>query len=188
MRIGILGGTFNPPHKAHIQLMLNILSNRLVDKIIVLTTNNRYNKPELIDLNNRIHMLNLAIDNESIIVEKEDVCKRLNYTIDALDYYQNMFPKDEIAFIMGSDNLKEFNTWKNWEELIQKFSLIVSIRNDDRINELKEILPNANIKFINSVGNLSSSFLRNQIRENNDVSEYLHEKVVEYIQTNKLYK
>ena len=188
MKIGILGGTFNPPHNSHKKLICNLLDNKFVDKVIILTTNNKYEKPDIINLDHRIHMLNLAMDREDIFIENEEICKSLNYTIDALNYYKDKYPNDEIFFIMGSDKLKDFKNWRNYDEIIKKFNLIVTNRNDDRADELKCILPTAKIQFVPNVGLLSSSFVRKEIKNGNSVEKYLDEKVIEYIDKNNLYK
>ena len=188
MKIGILGGTFNPPHNCHKNLILNLLNNNLLDKVIILATNNKYNKREIINLKDRIKMLQLAMKDDRIFVEYEDVCKSLDYTIDALKYYQEKFENDDIIFVMGSDNLKDLKNWRNYEELINDYKFIVMLRNNDNINDLKDIEPNAKIQYVEDVGELSSTFIRNEISKDNDVSNYLDKKVIEYIEKNNLYK
>jgi nicotinate-nucleotide adenylyltransferase len=188
MKIGILGGTFNPPHNSHKKLISNLLDGKILDKVIVLTTNNKYEKPDIINLSHRINMLNLAMDREDVVIENEATCKSLNYTIDALNYYKEKYQNDEILFVMGSDNLKDFKNWHNYEEIVNNFRLIVTNRNDDNIDELKYILPTAKIQFVTNVGALSSSFVRNEIKNGNLVDNYLDEKVIEYIEKNNLYK
>ena len=188
MKIGILGGTFNPPHNCHKNLILNLLDKKLVDKVIILATNNKYNKREIINLKDRINMLQLTMKDKRIIVENEDICKKFNYTIDALEYYQNKFKDDEIIFIMGSDNLKDLKNWRRYVDLIKNFQFIVTLRNNDNIEELVEIAKDAKIEYVTSVGELSSTFIRNEIRKNNDVEKYLDDRVIKYIEDNNLYK
>jgi len=188
MKIGICGGSFNPPHLKHKDLVNNILNKKIVEKVIILPTNNKYNKPQLIDLKDRLNMLNLTFkDCDNVEIASMEESNNLDFTIDALNYYKNKHKKSEIFFIMGSDNLKELKKWKDWEIIVDKFKLIIILRNDDVVDDLKLILPSADVTFINGVGNLSSTSIRKSIKKDSPLEEYLDINVIGYIKANNLY-
>ena len=77
MKIGVYVGSFNPPHKGHIKIVNHLIENKYVDKILIIPTNNYWNKTNLIDLNHRINMLNI-FKNEKIIIN--NTLNNLEYT------------------------------------------------------------------------------------------------------------
>ena len=189
MKIGIYGGSFNPPHIGHKRLVSNILNEKLVDKIIILPTNNRYNKDDLANLRHRVNMLKECFDDvDNVEIESEDIIKSLDYTYMALKYYSEEYSDADIFFIMGSDNLREFSTWKFWQLIVSQYNLIVVIRNEDKVFELENIIPNARIEFVEAVGDLSSTKIRKSIKDGKSFMWFLDEGVEKYIKENNLYK
>ena len=77
MKIGVYVGSFNPPHKGHIKIVETLIKERYVDKVIIIPTNNYWNKTNLINLNHRLNMLNF-FKNENIIIN--NTLNNLEYT------------------------------------------------------------------------------------------------------------
>ena len=182
MKIGIFGGCFNPPHNMHKKIALNLINNNYLDKVIYVPTGNRYNKQDLIDVKYRIEMLKLmCMDNNNLEVSDFELKTNLVYTYQTLDYFKMKYPDDEIYFICGSDNLKEFKTWKNYEYILKNYKLLVILRNND---DIKDLLVNDNI-IITDIKrmNLSSTGLRNNLDKTK-----LDNRVYQYIKKNKLYE
>lgn len=181
MRIGIFGGCFNPPHNMHKNIALNLINNNYLDKVIYVPTGNRYNKKDLIDVRYRIEMLKLMCeDNTNLEISDFELKTNLIYTYQTLDYFKNLCKDDEIYFICGSDNLKEFNTWMNYEYILNNYKLLVIMRNNDKVREL---LINDNIIITDlQAQELSSTILRNNLDQNK-----LDKKVYQYIKKNNLY-
>ena len=123
MKIGIYGGSFNPPHNTHTKIATELLTQNIVDFLYVLPTSDVYSKNDLISVDHRTNMLNLCLNHPNIKVFKpsSDV---FNYTYKALDYFKSLHPNDEICFVMGSDNLKEFSTWKNFNYIFKKTHIL----------------------------------------------------------------
>lgn len=188
MKIGIFGGSFNPPHNMHKTIALELLKKNYVDKIVFVPTGNKYNKKELIDVEHRIKMLQLLTqNNNNILISNYEVKNVLTYTYQTLDYFKKIYPNDEIYFITGSDNLKELTTWKNYKYILNNYSLLIIKRNDDNITD---ILKNLNYKSILEVNikskNISSTMIRNDIK-NNKSNKDIDANVLEYIKTKQLY-
>ena len=87
MKIGIFGGAFNPPHKMHKEIAINLLEKGYVDKIIYVPTGNNYNKPGLLDGKHRIEMLEIMFKDINLKVEVSDFeVKGSLYTINTLNH------------------------------------------------------------------------------------------------------
>ena len=193
MKIGIFGGCFNPPHNMHKNIAGYLISEGYVDKVIFVPTGNNYAKQELLDIDTRTAMINLMIDNSKISVS--DVSKNLEYqyTFEVLDYFQTQYPQDTIYFICGTDNLREFETWKKHEYILEKYRLLVVIRDKDNIKEIlceygeyKDRIIAVNIK----QSGISSTLVRQSVKEgkNEELKQYLDENVLKYILEKDLYK
>lgn len=182
MKIGIFGGSFNPPHNMHKKIALDLINNNYLDKVIYVPTGNRYQKKDLIDVKNRVEMLNLMCeDNKNLEVSNFEQQKTLVYTYQTLDYFKEKYLNDQIYFICGSDNIKEFHKWKKYDYILNNYQVLVVLRNNDTENN---ILNHKNIIITNiTLDNLSSTQLRKELDNNK-----LDSKVYNYIQQKKLYK
>lgn len=192
MKIGIFGGAFNPPHKMHQGIAIELLKQQYLDKIIYVPTGNNYNKPGLLRGEDRIAMLNIMFqngefqNNEKVSVSDFEVQGSL-YTINTLQHFRELYPEEEIYFICGTDNLAEFYTWRNYEEILKNYKLLVIARKDNKFHDIikmyseyKESIILADVE--SQV--ISSSLIRKEILENGfteKLKEYLDEKVIDYL-------
>jgi nicotinate-nucleotide adenylyltransferase len=140
MKIGVYGGSFNPCHLMHKKLVLSLLENNYFDRIVILPTGNFYKKSNLLKGEERIKMLSLMFnDNNKVILCDYEFKNNLICTYRSLDYLQNMYKGDELYFILGSDNLKSFHTWKRYEYILDTYNLLVikrkGINIDDELNK-----------------------------------------------------
>ena len=136
MKIGIFGGSFNPPHNMHKNIALDLIKNKYLDKVIYVPTGNKYNKKGLANQNDRYNMLKLMIEGYDNLDVSNYEFSKLTFTYETLNHFKNIYKNDEIYFICGSDNLKEITTWKNYDYILDNFKLIVIRRNNDDINEI----------------------------------------------------
>ena len=189
MKIGIFGGSFNPPHKIHKEIGIYLVNRKYLDKVIYVPTGDKYEKQDLISSNSRIEMLKIMIKNNNYLeVSDYEIKNNLVYTYQTLDYFKNKYKDSEIYFICGSDNLREFKTWKKFNYILNNYRLIVFKRNDDNIEKILENLNIKNIIVIDKVfGNLSSTYIRKELEEGKNVLNLVDNEVVEYIENNKLY-
>lgn len=197
--IAVFGGSFNPPINSHIILAKQIMKIcKMIEKLIFVPVSTKYQKLDLADDNHRYNMLKLICENEDKL-EVSDIELKQNkqlYTIETLDYFKQQYGQDyDIYFIMGTDNLKELETWNNSERLLKDYKIIVLERNDDKLEEIismNSFLNNNKESLIKIEGiskiDLSSSFIRDRIQNGENVEEYMPKKVLEYIKANELYK
>ncbi|MCI8965466.1 MAG: nicotinate (nicotinamide) nucleotide adenylyltransferase [Clostridia bacterium] len=196
-QIVVFGGCFNPPLNSHFSLAEQLASeHKQIEKIVFVPVNEKYNKDNLIKNEHRYNMLKLVCDkNEKFDVSKIEMDSiRPLYTIETLEIFKEMYPKHEIAFTIGSDNLKELHTWKESDKLMKDFKIYVLKRDKDNIeniingnNKLKENKDTFIETRNNITTSLSSSYIRERIKNNKSIRYLLPEEIINYIEKNKLY-
>lgn len=190
MRIGIFGGSFNPPHNMHKKIGLELIEKGYLDKVIYVPTGDKYQKEDLIPAMKRYEMIKLMIkDSHDLSVSDYEIKNKLTYTYQTLSYFHHLYKDDEIYFICGSDNLLEFNTWNNYHYILDKYKILVIQRGEDEIEKITKEYPNV-IKTDITISNLSSTKIRELIKENNreELSTKLDSSVIEYIKKENLYR
>ena len=191
MKIGIFGGSFNPPHNMHKNIALDLIKKGYADKIIYVPTGDTYQKKELIEFEYRYNMVKIITKNyDNLSVSNISNDNNYKYTYQTLDYFQNIYKNDIIYFICGTDNLKEFDTWKEYKYILEKYKLLIIKRNNDDIdNILNKYKEHKNNVIITNVipNGISSTYIRSNI-ETNDIKQYLDDKVYDYIKKFNLYK
>ena len=193
MRIGILGGSFNPPHKMHFKMGLDLINKDYVDKIIYVPTGSKYKyKNNLIADNHRFKMLELMIKNDfRFEVSDYELKDYVVYTCDTLKYFKEKYPNDEIYFVCGADNLSYVDEWKNGIFLLENYKFLVIKRCTDDIDEILKRFDKYKDNIIVSdvePDSLSSTEIRNRIKNNEDILELLDKEVYKYINKNNLYE
>lgn len=197
-QIVVFGGCFNPPLNSHFSLAEQMINEYYeIEKIIFVPVNSKYQKIDLIDNEHRYQMLKLVCDkNEKFEVSRVEIDKqRQLYTIETLKELQKIYAEYEICFTMGSDNLKELDTWNQAKELIKNFKIYVFERDEDNMEEIvktskflrenKQAFKKAknNIK-----SNLSSTYAREKLREGKSIKYIAPDEIISYIKQNKLYQ
>lgn len=197
--IAIFGGSFNPPLNSHLELAKQIIKNlNYIKKIIFVPVSTKYDrKNNLIDDAHRYNMLKLMCKQEKNL-EVSDIelnYKRQLYTIETLDIFKNKYPEYDIYFIMGTDNLKELSTWKEPERILKDYKIIVLERENDKLEEIierEELLKKNKTSLIKTEKiksiKLSSTIIREKIKNGENVEEFFKKEVLEYINKNGLYK
>ena len=193
MRIGILGGSFNPPHKMHLNMGLELLEKKYLDKIIYVPTGSKYKyKNNLVADQHRFKMLELMIKNDKrFMVSDYELKDEVVYTCDTLKYFQEVYPNDEIYFVCGADNLSYVDEWKNGIYLLENYKFLVIKRYTDDIDEILKRFEKYRDNIIVSdviPSSLSSTEIREKIKNNEDILELLNEDVYKYILENNLYE
>lgn len=195
--IVVFGGSFNPPHNSHFSIAEQVLNQyEEVEKIVFVPVNKKYEKDGLEENKHRYNMLKLVIEkNSKFALSDIDMNgERSLYTIETLIEIEKQFPNKEIWFLIGSDNLKELHTWKKAEELLSKYKVIVMERNQDKIEDiinqnelLKMYKENINKLDEKIKSNISSSYIRSQIKKRKSTRYILPDEIFEYINENNLY-
>jgi len=186
-KIGILGGTFDPPHKAHLKIAERAIKQFHLDKVIFIPSGNPWQKKYATLFIHRYEMTKILIEDFSIFeisdVEKsEDVP---SYTVDTLIKLNHK--KDNLYFILGSDTAMNIKTWNNYEKLSILTNFLIALRKEDNINNLNDNFP-FEYKLIDGEKlDLSSTSLREKIEENLFDEDDIPSKIVTYIKKNNIY-
>jgi len=192
MKIGLYFGTFNPIHIGHLIIANHMAEYSNLDQIwMVVTPHNPHKqKNTLLDDYHRLHMVHLATEDFPKI-KPSDIEFKLpqpNYTVNTLAHLQEKYPMHEFSLIMGEDNLNSLYKWKNYEVLLQNYDIYVY----PRLNAGELDNQFANHPKIHRLGapviELSSTFIRESIKNGKNVIPMLPNKVWEYVEHNLFYK
>ena len=193
MKIGIFGGSFNPPHKMHKTIAIELIKKHYVDKVIFVPTGSKYKyKNNLLSDKVRLEMLELMCrDNNNLGVSDYELKEHVVYTYETLDYFKNKYKDDEIYFICGTDNLSYIDKWERGEDILSNNKLLVIKRNTFDINTLlekyKDYKDNIIVTDIKE-SEISSTKIREMIYNNKRTEDYLDDSVYSYIRENNLYR
>ncbi len=169
--IGIFGGSFDPPHLAHLKIVKISLKIVKLKKIFwVITRKNPFKTNSLFSIKERfIKSKKLIKGNKKITVLFLDNKIKSSRTINIINYFRNVKKQKNLYLIIGSDNLLTFHKWKNWKKIV-KFSKLVVFSRRGYVKKSKEskvvkYLNKKNIIFLkNDFVNISSSKLRRALK------------------------
>lgn len=197
-KIGIMGGTFDPIHYAHLATAEFIRDKYKLDKIIFIPSGNPPHKlGNITDKYDRYNMVNLATSsNDDFLVWDIEIKKEeKTYTVDTLRYLKKAYDNIDIFFITGADAICDIETWKNVEENFKLATFIAAtrpgislLRSQEKIEKLKNKY-NAKIisVYVPSL-DISSTYIRDQLKENKSIRYLVPEYVENYISKSSLYK
>jgi nicotinate-nucleotide adenylyltransferase len=212
MKIGLLGGSFNPVHNAHLRIAAAAQRACQLDKVIFIPAANPPHKTLAGDISFelRTSMVSLAISGispfEASLVEGERDGK--SYSIDTIRIFSRLHPGDELFFIIGGDSFLEIGTWQSFDEIFRSCNIIVVERPGSPITDPLEALPDAvkgefrldvsrdclthesgnSVFFITGTPiELSSSAIRRLVASGADISQYVPTKVAAYISQQRIY-
>lgn len=192
MKVGLFFGSFNPIHIGHLVIANHLVEYSDLDQVwFVVTPHNPFkNKNTLLDNYQRLEMVYRATKDYTKL-KPSDIEFNLpqpNYTIHTLVHLQEKYPQHEFALIMGEDNLKSFHKWKNYELILENHYIYVY----PRVQEQKVETPFDSHKKIHIINaplmELSSTFIRNAIKEGKNVQPMLPQYVWEYLDEMNFYK
>ncbi|MBR3628812.1 MAG: nicotinate (nicotinamide) nucleotide adenylyltransferase [Elusimicrobia bacterium] len=189
MKFGILGGSFDPVHNAHIQMAETALKEFNLDKIIFVPAFVPPHKSNLFasdkDRYNMLYNVIKNIDKYEIDTYEID-SKKTVYSYQMLDYFRSKYKLCDIKMIIGADSFNNLSTWKNIEYIVKEYGFIVFIRPGIKINtESPYYNYCAFSKYI--MKNISSTTIRQKLKNKEDISQYVPKQVFEYIKKKNLY-
>ncbi len=192
MKIGLFFGTFNPIHVGHLTIANHMAEYSDLEQVwFVVTPQSPFKvKSSMLDNHQRLEMVFRATK-EYPKMRPSDIEFNLpqpNYTINTLVYLQEKFPEHEFALIMGEDNLKGFQKWKNYELILEGHDIYVYPRISEGVIET-QFNKHKKVHFVNApIMELSSTFIRNSIKKGKNVRPMLPEHVWEYLDEMNFYK
>ena len=195
--IAIFGGSFNPPLNSHFSLAEQMVNEyKEIEKVVFVPVSSNYAKKGLAENEHRYNMLKMAcVKNDDFEVSDIELLQdRQLHTLETLELLKKEYPNNTLYFTIGTDNLKELSTWWTAEELVSKYKIFVIERDEDIMNDIienDEFLKRNQASFIkvkeNIRSNISSTFVRDKIKQGKSIRYLTPDEVYYYIKENNLY-
>ncbi|HNQ69180.1 MAG TPA: nicotinate (nicotinamide) nucleotide adenylyltransferase [Bacteroidales bacterium] len=175
-------GSFNPIHIGHLAIANYLTEFCGFNELwFVITPHNPVKKSNtLLKDRDRQHLVTLAINDypKFRVSDIEFYLPKPNYTINTLTYLSEKYPKNKFSLLIGGDNLESFHKWKNYQRILENYKIYVYKRPGASVREFD----NADIKVLDAPQmDISSSFIREAIKENKDIRFFLPKNVYDYI-------
>lgn len=189
-KVGLYFGSFNPVHIGHMAIANYMVEFSDLDQLwFVVSPQNPFKKKKtLLADYHRLQLINLAIGDSKLFKASniEFSLPHPSYTIDTLIYLKDKYPEIEFVLIIGSDNLATFNKWKNYQVILDNHDIYVY----PRPGTLEPKFPGSEkFIFVNApLIEISSSFIRKSIKQGNDISFFMPDRVSLYIKEMHFYE
>jgi len=215
LRVGLFGGSFNPLHTGHLRAAEEVREILELDKVIFIPSSIHpiKNDKNIINAKYRLKMLELATKGIKEFEVSGVEMKRAgpSYTIDTLKHFKSKFKNYRLFFILGSENMARIDTWKDYKELFRYADFAVVGRPGFNFKNIKDIIPSGLVKqfklsnktayktvYKHTKGNnliffkikgirISSTTLRNIVKNGKSIKYFVPDSVNKYIIKNKLY-
>jgi len=213
MKTGILGGTFNPIHNAHLLIADESRRHCHLDRVLFLPAAIPPHKEiaEDVSFDHRLEMVSLAIADHPEYEASDLEAKRpgTSFSVDTLQSLQELYPLDDFYFIIGLDSFRDIATWKNYQQLFALANIVVACRPGPGDNAPEELLPVAikddfcydakSLKLRHKSGHelvfisdtrldISSTMIRDHVANNSSIDAEVPAAVARYIKRNRLYQ
>ena|ERR1044072_3397106 len=189
MHIGLYFGSFNPIHTGHLIIANHIIAHTDIDKVwfVVSPHNPLKEAHSLLNEYDRLHLVNLAIENNPKFRASnvEFHLPKPSYTIDTLTYLTEKFPLEQFSIIMGSDSFQNIHRWKNFEQLIARYTFIVYNRPGFEVTDTH----GARLTILKApLLDISATYIRDLVKEKRSIRYIVPDAVREYIEGNRYYQ
>lgn len=189
-KIGLFFGSFNPVHIGHLAIASWFVEFTDIDKVwfVVSPQNPFKEKKSLLADHHRLAMVRIAVEDDSRfqVSDIEFKMPKPSYTIDTLTYLEEKYPDKTFVLITGSDQLPTFDKWKNPDRLLELYQLYVYARPGYQGSKYDDH-PHVKI-FKTPLLEISSTFIRQSVKEKKDVRYLLPPKVWEYMREMHFYE
>jgi len=188
MKIGLYFGSFNPIHVGHLIIANHIVHNCDLDQVwMVVSPQNPLKPANLLNEYHRLHLVKLATEDNNKLKASDIEFKlpKPSYTIDTLTYLDEKYPQHRFSVIMGSDSYQNLYNWKNYEQILKRYTIIIYQRPGYVVKENQYgsiVVSDAPLL------DISASFIRKNIQEGKSIEYLVSDKVREEIENNSYYK
>ncbi len=190
MKTGLFFGSFNPIHTGHLIIAEHMINFGDIDQLwFVVSPQSPFKKKQsLLGEYDRLFLVQTAIE-DNIKLRASNIefsLPKPSYTIDTLTHIKEKFPSNDFVLIMGSDNLVNFHKWKNYELILKDHEIYVYNRPDEMNSELFD---HDNVTLFSApMLNISSSYIRNCIKEGSSIKYIVPDKVIDQIEKSAFYQ
>jgi nicotinate-nucleotide adenylyltransferase len=216
MRIGSMGGTFNPFHIGHYETALEVKRIASLDRMILVPSCTSPHKENLSDIISPIHRYTMAVlgtigERELEVSSMEIEAGGISYTYKTVELLRKRFePENRLFYVTGVESFEKIESWKNWESLVESIDFIVNSRAGYKTRDLLRLIPERLVErcvLVKDAGvlkekggkpcriyivetkeiNVSASEIRQKIAFGDSIRGMVHTLVQKYIESNKLY-
>lgn len=196
MKTGLFGGTFDPIHNGHLKLA-QFAKNRLeLDRIICIPSGDPPHKTDkkVTEKHHRLAMVEEALKDTDIEISAWEINrKEKSYSVDLIKHFAKEYPDDELYFIIGADSFYDLPTWWHYRELLGLCRFVVVARPDTDKEALLTRFDGTEkpprVFFLDDLlMDISSTKIREMVKEGKDISHLVPKPVVHYINNHGLYK
>lgn len=197
IKVGIMGGTFDPIHIGHLILAMEAINYKNLDEVWFIPTGNPNFKQDknVTNKQKRFEMVKIATqDNKKFNVCDYEINKNgVTYSWETMKYLRENYDYD-FYFIMGEDSLMSVETWENAEDFLKNTKILACIRRQEEMSKLDVKIDDLKSKgyFVEKIStsfiDISSTKIREKVQTNQDFRYFVPNQVFEYIVRNKLYE
>jgi nicotinate-nucleotide adenylyltransferase len=194
-KLGFYGGAFDPPHLAHLALAKHAMAHLSLDALYVLPTGQAGHKaPSKTPAFHRLAMLSLAFTDMPQVVIDDRETRRAgpSYTVDSLNELQAEHPQAQWFLIIGEDQAKSLESWREWQKIVQIAQVVVAARTSDELRSPSvgrwhnRASQNA-IDMAFPCMDISATRIREAFEQGRSISQWVMPRVNDYIQHHHLY-
>lgn len=188
-RIGVFGGTFDPPQNGHLAVAQDALERLQLDHVLFVPAGDPWQKNVQTPAAERFEMVEIAlIGQEHMSVSRVDIEREgPTYTIDTLTDLAKLYPGAELFFILGDDAFSGITSWKNYEQLAQLATLVVVSRHGTPVEVPTKLSPSVNLLEMSALP-ISSTQCRERIMAGHSLEGLVPAGVAAYIEMKNLYR
>ena len=192
MRIGVFGGTFDPPHVGHLLLASDACESLRLDRLIfipVWTQPLKVGTPPVASPQDRLEMVRLAVaDDANYAVDDTEITRKgLSYTVDTLEHLAERYKGAKLFLLMGQDALVGFPQWRN-PERIRELATVAAMARSDTLNLWSGVAGENFVPVSTRRVDLSSSEIRERRREGKSIKGFVPESIERFIEARGLYR
>jgi len=190
-RIGLFFGSFNPVHIGHLIIAEYMATRTELEQVwfVVSPHNPLKNRATLANDFDRLHMVQLAIDDNPRLRASniEFSLPKPSYTIDTMVYLHEKYPQHQFSLIMGSDNLSGIQKWKNYELLLQRYTIHIYKREETSASPTLDIPADIRLYDVPMM-DISSTYIRQSIASGLSIRYMVPEPVFQFLEGSRLYR
>jgi nicotinate-nucleotide adenylyltransferase len=190
-RIGLFFGSFNPVHIGHLIIAEYMATRTELEQVwfVVSPHNPLKLRATLANDFDRLHMVQLAIDDNPRLKASniEFSLPKPSYTIDTMVYLHEKYPQHQFSLIMGSDNLSSIHKWKNYELLLQRYTLHIYKREGTNVDAGLATPADVRLYDVPMI-DISSTYIRQSIASGQSIRYMVPEPVYQFLDGSRLYR